>query len=165
MDHNTTTFEHEIRISAPPREVWRALCLPEEVAQWDGGVQFALDAPPNYPQPGQRVRWRTTGAIFRTLVDQPQDVVPERRLRSILSLGPARYDETYTIQTARDSPTDLGDECLLHMKMTLQVVAVPGHRLLFRRFASTTPGSMVSALAAIKTHCESYRRERGTPTM
>jgi hypothetical protein len=164
MDHNTTTFEHEIRISASPHDVWRALCLPEEVAQWDSGVQFAVDAPANYPQPGQRVRWRTTGIILRTLVDQPLEVVPERRLRSMLSLGPARYDETYTIQTTRDSPTDLGDECLLQMKMTLQVVAVPGHRLLFRRFAATTPSNMASALAAIKTHCESYRGERGSPT-
>ena len=70
------------------------------MVQWDTGVAAALDAPANYPQPGQHVRWRYRNGPFRILHDRPQDVVAERRLRSLLSVGPFRFDETYTLEPA-----------------------------------------------------------------
>lgn len=154
MERYLTTFERRIRIAAPASRVWQALCIPEEVAQWDSGVRFAIDAPNDYPQPGQRVHWRTTGTFQRILVDEPQEVIPERRLRSNLALGPARFDETYVLEAEVDNPAIPADQCLLRMIMQLQVVAVPGRRLWYHHFSADTPASMESALAAIRDHCE-----------
>ncbi len=88
-------------IDAPVERVWRALCDPAEVPRWDASVEAALDAPPDYPAPGQHVRWRCRSGVFRLLHDRPLEVVPMSRLRSMLALGPYRYDETYVLdQTA-----------------------------------------------------------------
>ncbi|MEX2443237.1 MAG: SRPBCC family protein [Alkalispirochaeta sp.] len=154
MDRTTATFKRQISIAAPASRVWRALCDPGEVAQWDAGVRFPIDPPVDYPQPGQRVRWRTTGRVFRILLDEPVEVVPERRLRANLSLGPARYDETYTIRTAVDESAISAGHCLLLMVVTLSIASVPGRRIAFRHFSADTPTSMVSALTSIKSHCE-----------
>src|SRR5215207_3818527 len=86
-----------IEIEATPSRVWRALCDPGEVGEWDSGVEAALDAPADYPQPGQHVRWRCRSGFFRILHDRPQEVVREQKLRSLLSLGFVRYDETYLL--------------------------------------------------------------------
>lgn len=154
MKRFTTTFDRHIQIAAPVHRVWQALCLPDEVAQWDSGVHVSLDAPVEYPQPGQRVRWQTTGTFLRVLIDEPLEVIPNRRLRSNLSLGPARFDEIYTLETGADSSEIPTHQCLLHMSLTLHVVAVPFRRLWYRHFVAATPASMESALASIRTHCE-----------
>ena len=82
-------------IDAPVDRVWRALCDPAEVVQWDAGVIIAIDAPADYPRPGQTVRWRYRSERRPELLDRPQEVVPEQKLRSILELGPYYMDETY----------------------------------------------------------------------
>jgi hypothetical protein len=154
MKRFTTTIHRHIQIAAPVHRVWRALCLPDEVAQWDGAVHFPIDAPVDYPQPGQRVRWHTTGTLLRVLIDEPREVIPNRRLRSNLSLGPARFDEVYTLETCADNAEIPADQCLLNMSLTLHVVAVPLRRLWYRHFVSDTPASMESALRSIRIHCE-----------
>jgi uncharacterized protein YndB with AHSA1/START domain len=85
------------KINAPVSRVWRALCDPAEVVCWDAGVIAAINAPADYPQPGQRVRWEYRSVHWPTLIDRPQEVVPEQRLRSILELGPYYMDETYAL--------------------------------------------------------------------
>ena len=85
------------QIDAPVDRVWRALCDPAEVVQWDSGVIAAIDAPADYPRPGQTVRWRYRSERWPELLDRPQEVVAEQKLRSILELGPYYMDETYSL--------------------------------------------------------------------
>jgi uncharacterized protein YndB with AHSA1/START domain len=98
-------------IEAPVARVWRALCDPSEVPSWDAGVIAAQDAPADYPRPGQTVRWQYRSR-WPTLLDRPQEVVPERRLRSILELGPYYIDETYDLA---------GVESGTHLTTTLEL--------------------------------------------
>jgi hypothetical protein len=43
------------------------------------------------------VQWQYRSEHYPTLLDRPQEVVPEQRLRSILELGPYYIDETYEL--------------------------------------------------------------------
>lgn len=135
-------------IAAPPARVWRALCDPAEVVQWDSGVVQALDAPADYPQPGQHVRWRYSNGPFRTLHDRPQEVVPERTLRSLIAIGPARFDETYTLE-----PSNAGTRLSAAMDVRMPVPLLGG--VIERLYAGPESRRTVEAsLRAIKRHCE-----------
>ena len=144
----------EVQIDVPPARVWRALCDPDEVGAWDSSVEAALDAPPDYPQPGQHVRWRCRsrfpfflGTGPRILHDRPQQVVPERTLRSLLSLGAVRYDETYTL-----SPSGTGT--LLAVDLDVSLMPLVG--IFVSRLQATTDAriSFETSLANLKRHCE-----------
>jgi uncharacterized protein YndB with AHSA1/START domain len=142
------SFTLNTDISAPPARVWRALCDPSEVVRWDTGVVEPLDAPADYPQPGQHVRWRYAGP-FRTLHDRPQEVVLERTLRSLISIGPLRFDETYTLE-----PRD-GGTCL-SAAMRVFVPLLLGGPLTGRLYAGPESRRTVAAsMAALKRYCES----------
>ncbi len=141
-------FVIDLTIAAPPSRVWRAICDPNEVVQWDTGVVEALDAPPDYPRPGQHVRWRYRGGIFGVLDDRPQEVMPERTLRSLLRVGPLRFDETYTL-----APADGGTRLTVTMEVTAPVPVVG--RLVERLYALPATRRAVSAsMEALKRHCE-----------
>lgn len=141
-------FNVTVEISASAARVWRALCDPAEVVQWDTGVAEALDAPADYPQPGQHVRWRYTNGPFRLLHDQPQEVVAERRLRALLAVGPLRFDETYTLE-----PRDAG--CLLNASMLVRVPLPVLGALIERMYVGpATRATVTASLQAIKRHCE-----------
>ena len=137
-----------VNIQAPPSRVWRALCDPAEVVQWDAGVEEALNAPDDYPQPGQHVRWRFTQGPFKLLHDRPQEVVPEKKLRALLALGPYRFDETYTLEAA-------GEGCSLTASMDVRV-PIPVLGWLVERFyiGPATERSLPATLQSIKRHCE-----------
>jgi hypothetical protein len=142
------SFVVSVDIAAPPSRVWRALCDPAEVVQWDTGVVEALDAPADYPQPGQHVRWRYSNGPFRTLHDRPQEVVQERTLHSHISLGPMWFDETYTLE-----PGDAG--CRLTAAMRVRAPFPPLGWLLERLYVGPESRRTVTAsLAVIKKHCE-----------
>ena len=141
-------FNVTVEIDATPARVWRALCDPAEVVQWDTGVARALDAPPDYPRPGQHVRWRYTNGPFRLLHDRPREVVAERRLRSLLAVGPLRFDETYTLE-----PRDTG--CLLKASMLVRVPLPVLGRVIERLYAGpATRATVTASMQAIKRHCE-----------
>ena len=142
-------FAVSVDIEASPARVWRALCDPAEVVQWDAGVVEALDAPVGYPRPGQHVRWRYSNGPFRLLHDRPQEVAPERCLRSRLSLGPFRFDETHTIEPS-------GDGCRLSTQMTVRA-PLPGLGWAVGRLyvGPESRRSVEASLQAIKRHCES----------
>jgi len=139
-------FALSLEIAAPPSRVWRALCDPEEVAGWDPNIIQAMDAPPDYPKPGQHVQWLCGGA--EVLHDRPQEVIPEQKLRSILQLGRTRFDETYTL-------TPMGeDKCLLRGSIEL-VWGMP----LLGRFMNDRKGRESTiefgmALTSLKRWCE-----------
>lgn len=142
------SFNVTVDIAAPPARVWRALCDPAEVVRWDTGVVEALDAPAEYPQPGQHVRWRYANGPFRTLHDRPQDVVLERTLRSIITLGPMWFDETYTLEAN-------GGGTRLSAAMRVRAPLPPLGWLLERLYAGPQARATVAAsAAAIKHHCE-----------
>ena len=145
-----TQFIETVDIDCPVSRVWRALTVPAEVVAWDGGVQEALDAPPDYPRPGQHVRWRyRLGRLPLILHDRPSEVVEDRTLRSDIRLGPFQFDETYTLES-RD-PTHTRLSARLQVTSPVPVLGPwlarwPGGPLA----QSTVRGS----LAAIKIHCE-----------
>lgn len=142
------SYTISVEIAAPAASVWRALCDPAEVVQWDSGVVGALDAPADYPQPGQHVRWRYSNGPFRTLHDRPQAVVPERTLRSLIAIGPARFDETYTLE-----PWNAGTRLSAAMDVRIPVPLLG--RVIERLYAGPESRRTVEAsLHAIKQHCE-----------
>jgi uncharacterized protein YndB with AHSA1/START domain len=143
------SFTVSTDIEAPPACVWRALSDPAEVVRWDTGVVEALDAPQDYPQPGQHVRWRYSNGPFRILHDRPQEVVPERTLRSFISIGPAWFDETYTLEPRAGG-------CRLSVAMRVRAPVPPLGWLLERLYVGPESRRTVTAsLAALKRHCES----------
>ncbi len=141
-----------LNIAAPPARVWSALCEPAQVSQWDSSVSGALDAPADYPRPGQHVRWRLKDGFWRLLHDRPQEVVREQKLRSLLSTGLVRYDETYTLV---ESDSDCGSST--DLKLELQVsVAIPLLGGLVDRMmaAADARRGFETSLASLKLHCE-----------
>jgi hypothetical protein len=111
-------------------------------------VDRALDAPADYPKAGQHVRWRYSNGPFRTLHDRPQEVVPERTLRSLIAIGPARFDETYTLD-AVDRGTTLSAAMDVSVPVPLLGLAIE------RLYAGSQARRTVEAsLRAIKQHCE-----------
>jgi uncharacterized protein YndB with AHSA1/START domain len=142
------SFAVSVEIDAPPSRVWRALCVPAEVVRWDTGVVGAIDAPADYPQPRQHVRWRYSNGPFRLLHDRPQEVVAERMLRSLISVGPTKMDETYTLE-AIDGGTRLTATMLV--RVPWPVAGVIAERAVF---GPATRRAVTASLQAIKLHCE-----------
>ncbi len=141
-------FSVSQEIEASPARVWRALCEPAEVVRWDTRVREALDAPVDYPRPGQHVRWRYANGPFRTLHDRPQEVVAERTLHSLISLGPVRFDERYTLDAIEGG-------CRMEARMIVRVPWPLLGGLVERRYAGPQARRAVEAsLRAIKHHCE-----------
>ncbi len=136
------------QITAPTARVWRALCDPEEVGSWDSGVDRALDAPEDYPKPGQHVRWRCRSGLWRILHDRPQQVVPEQTLHSLLSLGIVRYDETYTLSSDDDGT-------LLTVSLDVSVpIPILGALIVRWRAHQDARSAFGASLANLKCWCE-----------
>jgi hypothetical protein len=145
------TFTVSIDVAASPARVWRALCDPAEVTQWDSAVEYALDAPADYPRPGQHVRWRYLTGPFRILHDRPQEVEAEQTLRSLLALGPFRFHETYTLEGRAGA-------CRLVAAMHVSsVIPIVGRAIVRRLAGPQARAAMEESLAAIKRHCEQRR--------
>ena len=140
------TFSETIEISCDRLRVWRALSTPSEVVCWDTGIVEPLDAPPDYPKPGQYVRWRyRLGPILMTLHDCPSEVVPPSTFRSSIHLGPFDFDETYTLTEKDPSSTELAAE----LSLTSDVAVIGGW--IERTIGQPLAGATVrTSLAAIK---------------
>ncbi len=144
-------FEETVEIAASVERVWRALTLPDEVVQWDTGIVEPIDAPPDYPQPGQHVRWRyRLGPVPLILDDRPSEVVENATLRSSIDLGPFAFDEIYLLDSSDPRVTRLT------AKLTLSSRAPVVGSLLERVAGAPLAKSTVrTSLEAIKRHCES----------
>ena len=141
-------FALTVEISAPVARVWRALCDPREVLAWDSGLEAALEPPDDYPRPGQHVKWRCRSGPFRVLHDRPQEVVEGRRLRSLLTLGPYRYDETYMLETSSRG-------CRLTAAVSVWMVIPVVHSLFeILYLGPATQRAFTHSLGAIKGLCE-----------
>ena len=135
-------------IDAPADRVWRALCDPTQVAQWDTGVVTAIDPPADYPRPAQTVRWQYRSKRWPELIDRPQEVVPFQMLRSILELGPYYIDETYA-RTALGATTRL--ETTVELTVRRFIVGALLERLWARREVRQ---GFEASLAGLKRYCE-----------
>ena len=142
-------IELSVDIAAPVGRVWRALCDPAEVASWDPGLVEALDAPAEYPQPGQRVRWQMRSGPYDTLADSPQEVLLERRLRTLLELGPIHMDETYEL-----TPLDGG----CRVELVVEWSAPP---LIAGLAGRSLREGFEASLAGLKRWCESVNDPAG----
>jgi uncharacterized protein YndB with AHSA1/START domain len=85
-------------ITADRDRIWRALTTPSELIHWDDQLIALLDPIPDYPQPGQQVRWRYRIGSVPVVVHQTiQEVQPGEYLQSAISRGVFCFDETYTL--------------------------------------------------------------------
>ncbi len=92
-------------ITADRKRVWRALTTPSELIRWDDQIVALLEPAPDYPNPGQRVRWRyRIGSIEIDVHQTIQDIQPGERLRSAISLGLIQFDNTYTLKSENATP-------------------------------------------------------------
>lgn len=148
--------EHSVEIAADRARVWHALTEPASVVVWDVGIIAPLDAPPDYPQPGQVVRWRYRLLGFpTTLIDRPQEVVPQVRLRTLIALAFLRIDETYTLESLPGVPEGTRLTAQLRLSNTLPILSGAFDRHLGRALASST---VSESLGAIRDFCEKNRR-------
>lgn len=144
------TFRESVHVAADPERIWRALTVPGEVVQWDTGVVEPLDAPPDYPRPGQHVRWRyRLGPFPMILHDRPVEVVACETFRSSIGLGPFRFAETYTITPEGRGCSVLTAE--LSVRSPMRLVGVLLARLVGYPLARAT---VRSSLRAIQRHCQ-----------
>ena len=143
------SFVVSVDIATPPARVWHALCDPAEVVRWDTGIEHAIDAPPDYPQPGQHVQWRCRSGFFRTLHDRPQEVIENQKLCSDLRQGFIRYNETYTL-----TPSEIGT--LLEVDLDVFIEAPFPLTLLISRLQAriNARAAFEESLANLKHHCE-----------
>lgn len=156
MSSGRVTVEHSVEIAADPARVWHALTEPASVVVWDVGIIAPLDAPPDYPQPGQVVRWRyRLLGVPTILVDRPQEVVPQVRLRTLIALAFLRIDETYTLEPLAGSREGTRLTAQLYLSNTLPVFNGLFDRQLGRGLASST---VRESLGAIRDFCEKNRR-------
>jgi uncharacterized protein YndB with AHSA1/START domain len=85
-------------ITAERDRIWRALTTPSELIRWDDQLVALLDPAPDYPQLGQKVRWRYRIGSVPIVVHQTiQEVQPGERLQSTISRGVFCFDEMYTL--------------------------------------------------------------------
>ena len=139
-------------IHADRLRVWRALTDPQEVVGWDRSVIAPIDVPAEYPKPGQHVRWRARmNELPVILHDRPIEVIVGERLRSDISQGLFRFDETYSL--ADDTTTPGRTRLTMKVVACNEVPVVGGalDRFAVRQFAT----HLVSgSLSAIREWCE-----------
>lgn len=139
-------------IRAERSRVWRALTDPAEVSGWDASVVAPIDVPPDYPKPGQHVRWRARmSGLPIVLHDHPIEVSMCERLRSRIAMGLFRFDETYTLM---DVPGDAARTRLMMKVVASNEIPVVGGAL--DRFAVRQQATELvsAALRAISAWCE-----------
>ncbi len=139
-------------IRAERARVWRALTDPAEVVGWDASVIAPMDVPPDYPKPGQHVRWRSRlNDLPIILHDRPIEVSRHERLRSHISHGLFRFDETYTLM---DDSLDPGRTRLMMKIVASNEIPVVGGSL--DRFAVREYATQLvsTSLQAIGDWCE-----------
>ena len=92
-------------ITADRERVWRALTTPSELIRWDDQIVALLDPVPDYPNPGQSVRWRyRIGSVEIDVHQTIREIQPHERLQSAIALGLFRFDETYTLTPENAAP-------------------------------------------------------------
>jgi len=124
------SFAESVTIAANPERVWQALTTPTEVVCWDTGIIRPLDAPLDYPKPGQHVRWQyRLGPLPLVLHDHPTRVETTSTFASSIRLVTAE----------------------LSLTSRLPIIGTLLERVVGEPLARST---VQTSLAAIKRHCE-----------
>lgn len=142
-------------IDTPRERVWRALLSPREMLRWDDRV---LRFERNGDGAGPQTQWRfRLGSVPVDLRTEPIEVIPERRIRSDVSLGLFRFEATYTL--AQDDGEAARTRLALRLAMSNVVPVVGGalDRFDVRRLAS---GLIGDTLRALRDWCESPSQSR-----
>jgi len=93
-------------MDADPRRVWRAITDPDELCAWDENLLAPVDPPANYPCLESPQRWRYKLRGIQVLMHERHlEVTTGRRLRSALSLGGMKLEQTYTLRPESESRT------------------------------------------------------------
>lgn len=136
----------EVDIDAPVGRVWRALCEPAQVCQWDGARIVTVSD--DYPRVGEHARWRIPmGAWWVMLHDRPYAVEAHERLASNLSWLWVAIDEEYTL---RPGPGGGGTR----LTSTNHVRSRLPFGILGQRSARVVRAATEAAMARLKAHCE-----------
>lgn len=140
-----------VPVGAPRARVWRALTDPAEVIRWDESLLALLAPAGDYPRVGQHVRWRChLGTVPVVLHDRPLEVILEQRLRSDVSMGLFRFDQTWSLADEAEERTRLG--LRLAASNSIAVVGGAVDRFDVRRMAAEY---VDTKLRALQKWCES----------
>jgi uncharacterized protein YndB with AHSA1/START domain len=134
-------------IDAGPLRVWRALTVPAEVAAWDDSILGPAEAFVDYPESCRPVRWRCRlGGVQTVMHERPLDVEPPGRLRSAISIGSMRYEQTFTLAPEPGSAmrTRLGMRVVA--SNSIPVVGAVVDRFAVRRLATERVDSTLRSL-------------------
>lgn len=143
----TTAFS--ALIHAPRSRVWRALTTPAELIRWDKAILSLVEPADEFPAVGSRARWRyQLGSVPVELRDRPLEVIEGSRLRSDVSLGLFRFEQTWSLADDKDA-TRLG----IHLAAGNSIPVVGGtvDRFDVRRLAAEY---VDGKLRALRLWCE-----------
>jgi len=148
----TASIVETVDIAAPRERVWKALTDPACVAVWDTGIVRSLDAPADYPRQGQTVHWKyNLAGLPMTLVDRPQEVDQQHRLRTLITLGFMKFDETYILIDAPDGSGATRLIAQLAIGNSLPFLRALFDRVIGEALAKET---VSTSLRAIRNFCE-----------
>jgi hypothetical protein len=140
-------------IAASRARVWRAITQPAEMIRWDEAMLALLAPADGYPRVGQRIRWRyRLGAVPVVFHDRPMEVVASSRLRSYVSVGLFRFDQTWSLS---DDQEVVSERTRLSLRLaasnTIAVVGGTIDRFDVRRMAAEY---VDTKLRAVQQWCE-----------
>lgn len=144
-------------IAAAPQRVWHALTTPSECLSWHENLLSAIDATDAFPRVGETVRWRyRLGSVPIVMRVEPIEVEREHKLRSKVTLGSLKFDQTFTLAVERDPDADWGSaKTVLGMKMIASNSAPLLGSILDRfEIRRITADQMDATLRAITKWCE-----------
>jgi uncharacterized protein YndB with AHSA1/START domain len=139
-------------VAAPRSTVWDALTDPRLVLRWRPERLASLEGVEGGPRVGHAARWRCRmHDIPLLLTETPLDVVPCERLRTSVSLGLFRFEETFVLATLAPSPPRTRVTLRIATSGELPVVGGALDRFDTRRLAAELSSS---ALSALRAFCE-----------
>ncbi len=141
-------------ITAERGRIWRALTTPSELIRWDDQLVALLDPAPDYPQLGQKVRWRYRIGSVPIVVHQTiQEVQIGERLQSTISRGVFCFDEMYTLADEVAQPDRTRLSLRVVASNSTPVVGGSMDRFETRRLSS----ELIDArLRAVQKWCENH---------
>lgn len=135
-------------ITADRERVWRALTTPSELIRWDDQIVALLDPAPDFPNPGQIVRWRyRIGSIEIDVHQTIRKIQPGERLESAISLGLFHFDETYTLASEDGAPDQTRLRLSVVSSNSMPVVGGLIDRFTVRRLSAKLVDSRMRAVA------------------
>lgn len=140
-------------IGAERDRIWRALTIPSELIRWDEPLVALLDPAPDFPQLGQRVRWRYRIGSVPVVVHQTiRGVQPGEILQSAISRGVFSFDETYTLAVDAALPDRTRLSLRVATSNSTPLVGGSMDRFAIRRLSAEL---IDSRLRALQKWCES----------